>query len=51
VYCGKTADWIRMLFRVVCGVGQGIGVLDGGGDCRRVKGSFGSEWGVSHCKQ
>jgi len=32
VYCGKTADWIRMLFGVVSGVGQGMGVLDGGGD-------------------
>ena len=40
-----------MPFGMVSEVGQGIGVLDGGGDCRRVKGSFGSEWGVSHCKQ
>jgi len=29
VYCGKTADWIRMPFEVVSGVGQGLGVLDG----------------------
>jgi len=29
VYCGKTADWIRMPFRVVSGVGLGMGVLDG----------------------
>jgi len=30
VYCGKTADWIRMPFGVVSGVGRGMGVLDGG---------------------
>jgi len=29
VYCGKTADWIRMPFGVVNGVGQRMGVLDG----------------------
>jgi len=26
VYCGKTADWIRMPFGVVSGVGRGMGV-------------------------
>ena len=29
VYCGKTADWIRMPFGMVNGVGRGMGVLDG----------------------
>jgi len=29
VNCGKTADWIRMPFGVVSGVGLGMGVLDG----------------------
>ena len=29
VYCGKTAEWIRMPFAVVSGVGQGMSVLDG----------------------
>ena len=29
VYCGKTADWIRIPFGVVSGVGRGMGVLDG----------------------
>jgi len=29
VYCGKTADYIRMLFGVVSGVGRGMGVLYG----------------------
>jgi len=29
VYCGKMADWIRIPFGVVSGVGRGIGVLDG----------------------
>ena len=41
VYCGKMADRIRMPFRVVSGVGRGIGVLDGGGDRQRGRGSFG----------
>jgi len=31
VYCGKMHDWIRMLFRVVSGIGQGMGVLGEGG--------------------
>jgi len=35
VYCGKTADWIRMPFGLVSGVGRGMGVLDGGGYRRR----------------
>ena len=35
VYCCKTADCIRMLFGMVSEVGRGMGVLDGGGDCRR----------------
>jgi len=29
VYCGKTADWIRMPFGMVSGVGRGTGILDG----------------------
>ena len=28
VYCGKTAEWIRMLFGMASGVGQVMGVLD-----------------------
>jgi len=39
VYCGKTADWIRMPFGVVSEFGRGMRVLDGGGDRRR-------EWAV-----
>ena len=35
LYCDKTADWIWMLFTVVCGMGRGMGVLDGSGDRRR----------------
>jgi len=31
VYCGKTADWIWMLFGVVSGVGPVMGALDGDG--------------------
>jgi len=35
------ADWIRMPFRVVSGVGLGMGVLGFGGDRRRGRGSLG----------
>ena len=44
------AEWIRMLFGMVSGVGRGMGVLDWGGDHRRGRGSF---WmtAVSHCNQ
>ena len=37
VYCGKTADWMRMPFGVVSGVGRRMGVLPN----REGKGSFG----------
>ena len=47
VYCGKTADWIRMPFGVVSGAGRGMGVLDGDGYRRRERGSFGGEFGAS----
>ena len=42
-----TARWIRMLFRMLSRVGRGIGVLDGSGDRRRGRSSFGGEFGVS----
>jgi len=29
VYCGKTAEWIRMPFGMVSWVGRTMGVLDG----------------------
>jgi len=36
VYCGKTAEWIRMPFGVVSGVGRrGMCVLERSGDRRR----------------
>ena len=35
VYCGKTADWIRMPFGMVSGVCRGMDVLDGDGDRQR----------------
>jgi len=50
VYCGKTAKWIRMLFGMVSGAGQGMGVLDGGRDVKG-EGQFWGEFGVSHCNQ
>jgi len=40
-----------MPFEMVRGVGRGMGVFDGGGDRRRGKGSFGDEFGTSHCNQ
>ena len=51
VYCGKTADWIRMPFELVNGVGRRMGVLDRDSDRRRGRGSFGGEFGASHCNQ
>jgi len=39
VHYGKTADWIRMPFGVVSGVGRGMGVLDRGDDRQK-------EWAV-----
>jgi len=40
-----------MPFRMVSGVGLGMGVLDGGGDCQRGRCSLGNEFGASHCNQ
>jgi len=40
VYCGKTADWIRMPFGMVSGVSQRMGVLVGNGYHRRGRGSL-----------
>jgi len=37
----KTADWIWMPFRVVSGVGRGMGVLDGGGYRQRERAVLG----------
>ena len=48
VYCGKTADWIQMLFEMVSGAGRRMGVVDGGGDRRRERGSFRGKCGAFH---
>jgi len=40
-----------MPFGIVSGVGRYMGVLDRGRDRRRRRGSFGGEFGASHCKQ
>jgi len=40
-----------MTFAMVNGVGRGMGVLDGRGDRRKRRGSFGDEFGASHCNQ
>ena len=47
MYCGKMADWIRMPFGVVSGVGLGMGVLYFGGARRRGRGSVGGEFAAS----
>ena len=44
VYCGKTAEWIRMPLEMVNGAGRGVGVSMGG-DRRRGRGSFGVNFG------
>jgi len=49
VCCGKTAEWIQMRLGRSSGVGQRMGVLDGGGYHRRRRGSFGGEFGASYC--
>ena len=36
-------------FGMVSGVDRGMGVLNGGGYRRRGRGSFGDEFGASHC--
>jgi len=41
VSSGNTADWIRIPFWVVSGVGLGMGVLDFGGDRQKKRGSLG----------
>ena len=38
-----------MPFGVVNGIGREMGVLDGCCDRRRGRGSFGGEFGASHC--
>jgi len=43
VFCGKTADWIRVSFGIESGVGQGMGVLDG----VHVRQGNGQFWGLS----
>jgi len=45
VYCGKTADRIRMPFGMMSGIGRGMGVFDGDGYRRRRRGRFGVNLG------
>jgi len=51
MYCGKTADWMRMPFGVVSGVGIGMGVLDFGGYRRRERSSFWGQFAAYHYNQ
>ena len=45
------AEWIRMPFGVVSGVGQGMGVLDGVVITEGEGAVLGGEFGASHCNQ
>jgi len=51
VYCGKTAEWIRMPFVVMSGVSRGMSVLDGYDNRRRGMGSFEAELVAFHYNQ
>ena len=52
VYCGKMTDWIRMLFRMVNGVGQGMAVLEGVVIVKEDEATvLGVNLGTSHCNQ
>ena len=57
MYCGKTTEWIQMLFGMMSGVTRGMGVLDGVADCRRGRRcpkftpSFGGQFRAPHCNQ
>ena len=50
VYCGKTAEWIRMPFGIMSGVSRMMGVLDGVVIVEG-KGQLWGEFGASHCNQ
>ena len=41
----------RLEWRLVSGIGRGMGVLDRAGDCQRKRGSFGGEVEMSNCNQ
>jgi len=47
----QNADWIRMPFGVVRGVGRWMGVLDGVVIVEGEGAVFGGEFGASHCNQ
>jgi len=51
VYCGKTAERIRMPFEEVSGVGRGMGVLDGVVIVEGEGAVLEGEFGASHCNQ
>jgi len=50
MYCGKTAECIRMPFGMVSGVGRGMGVLDGWW-LLKGKANFGGEYGASQLRR
>ena len=51
VYCGKTADRIRMPFGIISRAGPGIRQALGFGNRYTGRGTFGSEFGARHCNQ
>ena len=50
VHCGKTADRIRMPFRIVGRTGPGMRHVGGFGDPSTGRNTFGSEFWARHCK-
>jgi len=50
-YYGKMTHWIRMLFRVVSGVGRGMAVLDGVVIVEEKVTVLGVNLGTSDCNQ
>ena len=50
MYKGEKADWIWKLFGLVNGVGRRMGVLDGDGNRRKGRVSFGVNLGRPVCK-
>ena len=45
VHCGKTADWIRMPFSIICRTGPGMRQVVGFGDRYTGRGTFGPNLG------
>ena len=51
LYCGKTADPIRMPFGITGRTGPGMRQVVGFADRSTERGTFGGEFGARHCNQ